>query len=357
MLFLLSVVSATPGFDPKEFLKQTVTCKAPKKDSRTVVDITSSYVDINSEADVTLLLVHGWPGLWSTWSNQIQDFKEDYRLIVPDLRGFGGSTSPGDIQTSGSMPDLVGDLMCILQHARVDSAICIGHDWGSAVCYEAGRSRPDIFKAVVGAVVPYIPAAGPFVATKDLAAMTPGLAYELFFSEKTSAAVAELNANVRRTIRATLRTVDSPPPKGFLTDPNSFLGGWKGVAQIPPVPFFTSIEEDYYVDQYNRQKFSYTLQFYTDGNRRASWEFAHAQGNHTLTQPVLSIMPNGDPVADWVNVTHILESHKFLPHLTTAVIAGAHWPQLENPVAFNHELRKWLSKTVNLIGQRAKDEL
>lgn len=28
------------------------------------------------------------------------------------------------------------------------------HDWGSAVCYEAGRSRPDIFKGIIGGVVP-----------------------------------------------------------------------------------------------------------------------------------------------------------------------------------------------------------
>lgn len=28
------------------------------------------------------------------------------------------------------------------------------HDWGSQVCYEAARMRPDIFKAVVGLCIP-----------------------------------------------------------------------------------------------------------------------------------------------------------------------------------------------------------
>ena len=28
------------------------------------------------------------------------------------------------------------------------------HDWGSSICYEAARLRPDKIKAVIGAVVP-----------------------------------------------------------------------------------------------------------------------------------------------------------------------------------------------------------
>ena len=38
------------------------------------------YVDINPDASTTLLMVHGWPGLWSTWSKQIEEFQ--VRCIV-----------------------------------------------------------------------------------------------------------------------------------------------------------------------------------------------------------------------------------------------------------------------------------
>ena len=69
----------------------------------------------------------------------------------------------------------MGDLVCILEHSKVKSAICIGcgsyfveieyfisnekrtslrHDWGAQICYEAARMRPDIFKAVAGLVIP-----------------------------------------------------------------------------------------------------------------------------------------------------------------------------------------------------------
>lgn len=93
--------------------------------------------------------------------------------MVPDLRGFGESTHPGDAQSSGTLQDMVNDLICVLEHAKTPSAICMGfvlylspylskclivgfvrHDWGSSICYEAARLRPDVFTAVIGVVVP-----------------------------------------------------------------------------------------------------------------------------------------------------------------------------------------------------------
>ncbi len=71
------------------------------------------------------------------------------------------------------MPDLVGDLLCILEHAGAPTAIAVGyvipsfdiydadvsstmsrHDWGTQLAYEAARERPDIFTAVVGITIP-----------------------------------------------------------------------------------------------------------------------------------------------------------------------------------------------------------
>jgi pimeloyl-ACP methyl ester carboxylesterase len=40
----------------------------------------SDYVDVNPKANVALLMIHGWPALWSTWSNQIQDFEVGHAL-------------------------------------------------------------------------------------------------------------------------------------------------------------------------------------------------------------------------------------------------------------------------------------
>jgi len=72
------------------------------------------------------------------------------------------------------MPDLVGDLLCILKHVGVLNVIAVGyalaplsklhlrtktlqsHDWGAQLAYEAARERPDVFTAVVGITIPVI---------------------------------------------------------------------------------------------------------------------------------------------------------------------------------------------------------
>ncbi|KAJ7499703.1 alpha/beta-hydrolase [Mycena latifolia] len=348
LFLLLRSASGSSVFHPKAYPKNTATCKATARagGQETAVDIDLRYVDINPGAKTTLIMVHGWPSLWSSWSNQIQEFKEDYHLVVPDLRGFGESTHPGDVRTSGNMPDMVGDLVCILQHAGVSSAICVGHDWGTQVCYEAARMRPDLFRGVVGAVIPYIPSAGEFVPMEHLVVALPKLNYQLFFNRETPEAVAQLDMDIRRTIRGTLRTVASPPPDDFLKSPTSYLGAWEDVPEIPPVPFFTPEEEEYFVGQYSIQGFKYTLQFYTEENRRASWAFANAQGNHTIPQPVLSILPKNDPVADWALASKILKSTDYLPNSKTEFMDGAHWCHLEHPQTFNALMRAWLDELV-----------
>lgn len=106
------------------------------------------------------------------------------------------------------------------------------HDWGSQIAYEAARERPDIFIAVVGVSAPYSPAIGPYTPITTLAQLIPNFAYQVYFAEQTSTAIAELNTDIRRTLRATLRTVESPPPSGFLSSNSSYLGAWNQVLTV-----------------------------------------------------------------------------------------------------------------------------
>ena len=75
----------------------------------------------------------------------------------------------------------------------------------------------------------------------------PKLAYNVFFDEKTQEAITELNADVRRTLRATLRSVASPPPDVFLQQTDSFLRGWDGIEVRCPasVSYENDANEEY----------------------------------------------------------------------------------------------------------------
>jgi len=343
-------------FNPLEYPKKVVSCPAINRAENTRVDIALHYVDINPKAEKTLLFLHGWPTLWAGWKYQIQEFQDDYHIIAPDFRGFGQSTHPGDVKSSGTMPDLVGDLLCILEHAGAPTVIVVGHDWGAQVAYEAARERPDIFTAVIGITIPYIPSAGPRVPTEALVTAHPRLAYQLFFDRQTSVAVDELDHDVRRTLRGTLRDVASPPPENFLTSQDSYMRGWDSVDEIPPIPFLSKAEEDYWVEQYSISGFKHTLQFYTEENNFASWKFANEQGNHTIHQPVLSILPTKDPVANMELAAKLLHSFDFLPNHTLRTLPAAHWTQLERPTEVNDIIRKWL-KELDIKQGHQHDEL
>ena len=60
----------------------------------------------------------------------------------------------------------------------------------------------------------------------------PRLAYQLFFDRQTSAAADELDRDVRRTLRGTLRDVASPPPESFLTSRDTYMGAWDGADEV-----------------------------------------------------------------------------------------------------------------------------
>ena len=85
-------------------------------------------------------------------------------------------------------------------------------------------------------VTQYLPYEGPYTPIDSMVPMLPKLAYNIFFRDQTDAAIEELSKDIRRTLRATLRTVDSPPPDTFLQQTDSFLQGWDNITDVSIIP-------------------------------------------------------------------------------------------------------------------------
>lgn len=49
------------------------------------------YQDIGKKDRPAILFLHGWGHSWETWAGYIPELSENYRLIIPDLPGFGQS--------------------------------------------------------------------------------------------------------------------------------------------------------------------------------------------------------------------------------------------------------------------------
>jgi soluble epoxide hydrolase / lipid-phosphate phosphatase len=55
------------------------------------------------------------------------------------------------------------------------------------------------------------------------------------------------------------------------------------------------------------------------GNRNLTFQFETKQGNYTLPQPVFTLFPTRDPVADWVGFARQVKSYAFLKNYRNAV--------------------------------------
>ena len=90
-----------------------------------------------------VLLLHGFPDSHVLWRNQVPALLDaGYRVIAPDLRGFGDSSKPVGADKYGIL-DIAGDVVGILDSVGVDRAHVVGHDWGSALAWAMAAFLPD----------------------------------------------------------------------------------------------------------------------------------------------------------------------------------------------------------------------
>jgi pimeloyl-ACP methyl ester carboxylesterase len=91
------------------------------------------------EADRPLvLLLHGFPEMWWSWRYQIEALAEaGYRVVAPDLRGYGETEAKGPYDIDTLRDDVIG----LLDHLRADKAIVVAHDWGGAVAWHLASTR------------------------------------------------------------------------------------------------------------------------------------------------------------------------------------------------------------------------
>jgi pimeloyl-ACP methyl ester carboxylesterase len=109
--------------------------------SITLGDLTLAVQDEGDGPAVVLL--HGFPDSHALWRNQVPALLEaGYRVIAPDLRGFGESSKPAEVDRYGVL-DLVGDVLGILDSAGVQRAHVVGHDWGAALAWAMAAFVPD----------------------------------------------------------------------------------------------------------------------------------------------------------------------------------------------------------------------
>ncbi len=130
-------------------------------------DLISRYYTINGVTlhvkeggDVgapAILFLHGFPSFWYSWQQQIDYFLSlDYRVIVPDQRGYNESSKPTKM-SDYRLTLLIEDIVQLLQAMGVNKVFVVAHDWGGIIAWALLKTQPQLIHKAVIINAPYLP--------------------------------------------------------------------------------------------------------------------------------------------------------------------------------------------------------
>lgn len=102
-------------------------------------DVNLHYVRDGGAGEVVILL-HGFPQTWSSWTKMMPLLSADYDVIVPDLRGVGQSDKPKDGYDKKTSAQ---DIRNLMDELGVAKAHIVGHDIGGMIAYAFAVQFPD----------------------------------------------------------------------------------------------------------------------------------------------------------------------------------------------------------------------
>ena len=270
-----------------------------------------------------LVLCHGFPELAFSWRHQIGALTAaGFRVLAPDLRGFGGSSAPSDVEAYDVLT-LAGDLCGLLDAYGEDSAVFIGHDWGASLVWDLAVLHPQRVRAVAGLSVPFVPRAP--AAPLPIMRRHLGEDFYIVWFQEPGVADAALAKDVRRT----------------LTTSRQWTTQWaEEDGRAPEVPpWLSEAELAVYVEAFERTGFTGGLNWYRNIDR--NWELKADVADRRVEQPAMFLTGERDPVRSFMPAEAM---QGWVTDLRAQVVVegAGHWVQQQEPAAVNAALLGFL---------------
>lgn len=270
-----------------------------------------------------VVLCHGFPELAFSWRHQVLALgAAGYRVLAPDMRGFGGSSRPEDVDAYDTLT-VCADLVGLLDAVGADDAVFVGHDWGAQVVWQMALAHPERVRGVVGMSVPVAPRSP--VAPLPVMRRRLGDAFYMVWFQEPGVADRALARNVRRT----------------LVTREIWSAEWAERAdeRFPPPPWLSEEELAYYVEEFERTGFTGGLNYYRNLDR--TWELTEHLTGRTIDCPSLFVTGSADPVGRFMPADRLEE---VLTDLRGRVVldGAGHWIQQERAGAVSAALLEFL---------------
>jgi pimeloyl-ACP methyl ester carboxylesterase len=312
-----------------------------------IVNARGTRIHLVEEGDGPLvLLVHGFPESWYSWRHQIPVLAAaGYRAAAIDVRGYGRSSKPLEVEAYG-MVHHVDDNLGVVEALGADTAVVVGHDWGSPIAANSALMHPDVFTGVALLSVAYSPPGGGRRPTEAFAAMGGEEEFYINYFQEPGRAEAEIESDVRgwlvgfyvaasgdATRPADGGTMATVRPGGMLCD--------RFVVPDRLPAWLTEEDVDFYAAEFERTGFRGPLNRYRNVDR--DWEDLQSWRDQPIKVPSLFIGGERDGPTIW-GARAISRFGETLPGLRGShILPGCgHWLQQERAEDVNRLLTEWL---------------
>lgn len=291
-----------------------------------------------------VVLCHGFPGLGYSWRHQMSALADaGYRVIAPDMRGYGGTDAPPDAAVY-DRTHTVADLVGLLDALDIEQAVFGGHDFGAHLTWDLPSLAPERVRALIQLSVPRLPRS-PFRPSAGFARMAEKHFIHFHYFQEPGVADGELDARPAEFLAKIFHALGGD---------GNYLACWQHPSQgngyldvLPEAPdlpwsWLSTDEFDHYVDEFTRTGFTGGLNWYRAED--LVWE----QTAHTrylpISVPTAFIAGAADPVLTMMGRTALDAMAELVPGLqsTTLVPGAGHFVQMEAPDRVNDAMIDFL---------------
>lgn len=288
-----------------------------------------------------VILLHGFPELAFSWRHQIAALAEEgWRVIAPDLRGFGATGCQGALEDY-RLANLALDILGLMDALGIGEAVVVGHDFGGFLTWTLARDHPDRIRGVVSLNTPYthrgsqdLPATMLRVRGPEnymVVFQQPGVA-EAFLGRdpvamfsrlmrRPALSLAEFEQRADQRIRAL--------PMSLFTGDPLLMGE----------PLLSAAEVDVFASAFMETGFEGALNWYR--NMRRNW-LDTAEADDRIRVPALMVSAADDYFLP-PSTTRDMEQH--VDDLERYLVPDCgHWTQQEKPEEINRLLIDWLRR-------------
>ena len=264
------------------------------------------YVEAGNPDGPVVLMLHGLPESWYSWSKVLPLLDPAFRYILPDMKGYGRSTS-ADMNYDWHH---VGDqTLALLDALGVRKAYVVGHDWGSIISSVMVVDHPERFLG--------------YVRMEADLAYTPGQSLDRLYEQKPQWKVFQDTPKATEFLRDAARVIDLVYPSRMTTR-------------------LEKADRDYFVYEFSRPGVAEAIANYF---KYENWDLEAAVtrvANNGFPFPVLQLQADSDPAQP---VASFADPTKY-PGVTLEWITDAsHFDNLDQPEQVAAAINRFLATT------------